>query len=830
MSVRNKNIIKSVILIAFIYALILWIIPFYKAAVSEKLVTDGLIFSNVDLESKNGVKGLPIYTVRKGSSADKAGIMSGDLLLKINGLEITSFDTYRSILTGSDPETPSVYTILRNNNIISFNVYANRYFHLLFFIFAFLGLGFLFNGFMVGYSKPDDSTSIIFFILGFTASLGLLIYGGVTFYIGTNFFLNINYQICLTAFFPAFFHFFLTYPHRYNFKRRKLVISLVYIITFLIEILLMYSGIINENSYPVIIYILSYLPFILIIGGVYLYIKSYRKLRPNKSLKYILYGLIIGFAGFVYYFTVFSYFISTSSDSILLRMPSMLVLAIPVSFGYSIYKYKILDTENFIKKGLVFFVISFLIVMSYLIIYYTIDTFVSINLGNYKQLVLIIMLVALILIFDVVNKRVKNFVDKRFFRSRYNYRKTLMKISQALPKTQNIDDVISTAIDEIKGSMQVTEIFFWLNPHSNLNVKIENSIGTDSNIDTEFIRIFNKTGEAVLLDDTYLYSSGFSKVFIEKIKSLNIVLSIPVFVKNNLIAALNLSPKISFAASNYSEKDIDLLNTVSNQIAVAIDNARLHLLENEKLRLEEEIQIAGNIQKGLFPKNFDIDKRLDISGINIPYQSVGGDFFDLIKIDENRILVSIADVSLKGIPAAMYMAKLQALIHLAVKHFQKPSEILKVINNWTYKKIERNSFILMSIAVIDLENKIVSIARGGNCPAVRFTNGSAITLNSKGMALGIAANDVFSSNIDDIEIKFTGNDLFLFYTNGLTKISNNVNKELTLDEIISFIINQKNLKSKNIVNNLVSEINFFRGNAVQNDDLLFLIAKMPEHV
>jgi len=826
LSKRNSNIIKVFILIAFIYALILWSIPFYRASISEKLVFDGCSVGSLNPIQTAYGPGYEIPLVQKNSPADKSGVKANDILLRINGISIDSFDKYREILSGSESGDILQYTFLRDNVLMNLDIQVSRYYHLIFFIFALFGFGFLINGFVVGYSRPGDSNSIVFFILGFAASLGFLLYGGVEFYIGTNKFLLYNYNIGLVLFFPAFFHFFLSFPLKYNFRHRRIIILSLYFATFLLVAILTFyeNKIINFST--AIFYILSYSPFLFLLSGTYIFIKSYRKIKTNDNLKYILYGLIIGLIGFLYYFIVFTFFVANRYDTILLRLPSLLVLAIPLSIGYSLYKFKILDTELIIKKGLVFILISIFIVLTYLIVYYTIDTFISIDMGNYKQIILIIMLVVLILFFDMFNNKVKEFVDKKFFKTRYNFRKTILNFSQKLPKENNINDIISSAINELKISLRISNIYFWLDPSSGLYVNSEFILTSDESINESFQKIFSDSGKTILLNDTFIYTSELPKSFIETIKSLNIIISIPIFIKNKLIASLNLSPRDENASLPYSEKDIDLFKTLSHQMGLAIDNARLKIKENEKIKIEEELQIASNIQKGLFPKNFNLDKRLDIYGLNIPYQAVGGDFFDLIKIDEDRLLISIADVSLKGIPAAMYMAKLQSLIHLAANHFINPSDILKEINSWTYKKIERNSFISMTIAIFDLKNKTLSISRGGTCPAIKYSGSSAEILNSKGIALGVVDNKRFSEYLENIDIKFNKGDVFLFYTNGLTKISNDNSEQLSIDRINSVILNHTSLKSKDIVNNLMKEINSFKENSNQTDDLLLLIVKI----
>jgi sigma-B regulation protein RsbU (phosphoserine phosphatase) len=580
--------------------------------------------------------------------------------------------------------------------------------------------------------------------------------------------------------------------------------------------------------------IIGYSALIYLVLGIFLFIKSYFKITEanlRKSLRIILYGFLIGGLGFVYYFFLFLPILMKTGLNPLLRVPTILVLAIPISFGYSIFKYRILDTEFIIKKGLVFGIVTAVIVGLYLFLVYVIDSLLVKYFTENRQLLIIGMIVIITFTFDYVNKKARMFVDRQFYRERYNYRKSLLKFSEELPYMKNIKEVINKLGSSINDTMGVTSVKVFLREKEYTDIIMKtydsNDLQREQDADLRnsmFDALFGISKGPKLLYEVNLKELELTEKQKALIRNEKVVLSIPIFIKNKLIGAINFGEKPSGKA--YSDEDIDLLNTLASQTAIAFENSRLQKEELNKQKIEEELQIAKNIQMDLVPKEDAAFEGLDISGLTQPAKSIGGDFYDLIKLSNKKILIIVADVAGKGIPAALYMSKVQAMIKFAAKVFKTPKEILVEINKQIYNKFEKKTFVTMIIALFDLEKMKVSIARAGHTPVIFSRNGKLEILKNQGMGLGLDCEQLFNSNLDETEMDIKHDNLFLFYSDGLSEAMNPNKEEYGIERILKMLEETRNNRSKIINENLFNSVNDFRKSAEQNDDVTYVIVKV----
>lgn len=833
LSKYSHSTLRLIYVLITTYCLIFIGIPFFKATISERLTFDGSTKNVMEsIESKE----LKIVTVSPGEPADKAGLKPGDKIIAINGKQVKDILEFNNIINNIPENFPAVYSIERNNNIYNVEVHIYKYFHLLFFIFFSLGFLFLINGFLVGYSRPKEITAQIFFLLGCSASLGFINYGGAWYYIGFKSIFFYNYLIGESFFYPLFFHFFTIYPKKYNFKNRNIIIFISYIFVFIINFFFETFKLVPDNIFfNILLQVLYYSPFLLLIIGTYLFIKSYKNISDTsikKSLRIILYGFLLGGVGFIYYFFIFNLIIVAQgvNFSPIYRIPAILVLAIPLSFAYSIFKYKILDTEIIVKKILVFGILTLFITIVYLIVLYIIDTILTQYTGN-RTFLTVASVVIIIFTFDYVNKWANSFVDKRFYRKRYNYRISLLKFSEELPFINNIKEVIEKVNYSIRETMGISIVKFWI-------------------IDDEFVNIIQnyfkikdkgQNGKYVMRDKIYssIYENNFEHRFLYTvnlnelniqneyknfIKEEGVVLSIPITIKDKLIGAINFGRKPF--DTPFSDEDIDLLKTIASQTSIIFENSRLKINEAKKQKIEEELKIAKNIQKTLIPKSDISFPGLDISGLTEPAKEVGGDFFDFIKLGENKILITIADVSGKGVPAALYMTKLQALIRFASNLFKTPKSILCEVNKQIFKKLEKNFFVTTNLALFDVESNKMYLARAGHNPVLFVRDKSCVQLKSKGMGLGLDNESIFNKNLEEIEIEFKTNDIFVFYTDGMNEAMNTKKEEFGINRIIDIILKNSENDSRIIQNELMKEITLHRANAEQCDDISLVIIKI----
>ncbi len=814
--------LRFFIVLITVYCLIAGGIPVFYSLFTNKLTIDDCVKTNVSVDSKTFIE---VQQILKNGAAEKAGILEGDRIIAVNGIEINDLTEFQNILSSIPPGNDAVYLILRGGMPMEISVSVHRYFHLIFYIFVAFGFGFLFNGFFVGISKPKELTSQIFFLLSAAASQGFLSYGGVWYYVGKIEYLMVSYFVASIFIYPLLFHFFSVYPLYYDIRKRKFKIFLVYLAAVLINLpaffIDVYIHLVNTRFIDLLF---TYYPLLFIAASIALFMKSYNKIQDKeerKPLRILLIGVFVGFLGLIYYYVIFPLMLPKMSMNPITRVPIVLVLAIPLAFGYSIYKYKILDTEFFVKRGIVFGIVTAVTISGYMILITMIDNlFDSYNLKN-KQLITVLIIVLVIFSFSYVTKLIKVFVDKKFYKARYNYRKSLLDFSNELPLLNSIDEVCTKLCGMLKQNMGVENVELLLTDskyryqNTSPDIAIRNSL---------FLKlIFNKSYEPRYLQEQALREISVPKEQIAAIKESGYVLAVPITVKNELAGALLMGSKPE--NTPYSDEDSDLLKTICSNISIAIENSRLREEEYKKNLIEEELKIAKNIQEGLLPVNSFKFDNIEISCLSKPARIIGGDFYDVIQIDETNILVVIADVSGKGLPAALYMAKVQALIRFASKIFKSPRDIMIEVNKQVFDRFEKRSFVTVSLGLFNLNTRKVKFIRAGHNPAIFARNGSIELLNTRGIGLGLDKDELFKNSLDEYEIEFGKDSMLFFYTDGLNEAMNKEREEFGMERLINILKQHKKMTPSELSSNLINEVDAFSENAEQHDDITLVVVK-----
>ncbi|MBL8008211.1 MAG: SpoIIE family protein phosphatase [Ignavibacteria bacterium] len=806
---------------------------FIRSNFTERMTTDDCLWIEMYDKAKSDSGGIYIDQIIPGGVSDVAGLKNGDKLIAIDGIKLQNTMQAQDILNDYSKNDKVTYTVVRDNQILNVELSVYKVFNTINFVFSLLGFGFLFIGHLVGYSKPKELTSQLFFLMGCCAAIGFSSLNVSGIYKLTDF-VVINRIIGLVFFYPLFLHFFMTYPVRIEIPYRKQILIVIYLLPVILSIIpankANYQS--SVNYFIGLILAISYM-----ITGIIIFIRSYYNIKnenQRKPLRVILYGFLVCGIGSLYTGIIP---LVTSKPNFLLTpwlfLPCALVLAIPISFGYSIIRYRILDTEFIIKKGLVFGIITAFIVGLYLILVLFLDSVLSQLFPGNKQILTIAVIIIVTFSFDFVNKKAKDFVDKQFYRERYNYRKSLLLFSEELPYLDNMRKVIENIGMSVKETMGIDNLNVWfrdLDYYKILAMEMESKSGNEnvmhkSDLFNEaFSSLFQTDKEPKLLSEVHLHELNISEEYKEIIKKENFVLSIPIFIRNALIGAMNFGEKPSGKA--YSDEDIDLLKTLASQAAISFENSRLQQEKISKQKIEEELQIARKIQMGLLPQKINSIKGIEISGFYNPATLIGGDFYDVIKLSDNKMLIVVADVSGKGIPAALYMSKVQAMIQFAAKIFPSPKEILIEVNKLIHQKIDKKSFITAIIALFDLEKMSVKICRAGHNPVIYSVNGKFELLNNKGMGLGLESEKFFESHLEETEIKLNPDNLFVFYSDGLTEAMNKNREEFGTGKVLDIVKINRDNSCTAIQNELINSVNSFRGNFEQNDDITLVITKI----
>ncbi len=248
----------------------------------------------------------------------------------------------------------------------------------------------------------------------------------------------------------------------------------------------------------------------------------------------------------------------------------------------------------------------------------------------------------------------------------------------------------------------------------------------------------------------------------------------------------------------------------------------------EKERMEEELRIARQIQMSLLPKDAVKIPGLTIAALCLPATEVGGDYYDFISLDGNRMALLIADVSGKGTSAALYMAELKGLVLSLSQIYDSPRKLLVEANKILAANLDSRSFITMVYAVIDMDAKKMTYARAGHNPILQLTfiGNETRVLAPEGLGLALDRGTRFEEILTEESVALCSGDLFLFFTDGVSEAMNpqaDLFGESRLREIIE---RHSGLAPEELREKIIDEVFAFAEGEDQHDDMTMVLVRV----
>ena len=272
------------------------------------------------------------------------------------------------------------------------------------------------------------------------------------------------------------------------------------------------------------------------------------------------------------------------------------------------------------------------------------------------------------------------------------------------------------------------------------------------------------------------------------------------------------------------EENIKFIQALSNIIIVAIENKKLAKKQLEQEAFRKELEIASDVQQFLFPEKLPNTDHLKMEASYLPHDLVGGDYYDYIPINKNQFLICVADVSGKGIPAALMMSNFQASLRTLLRQTRNLTEIVEALNFQAMENTKGEKFITFFGAIYDISLKTMVYVNAGHNPAILWTKKEGIRLLEVGSTVLGAMNPLPFINegfVTDLE------EFFLFsYTDGLTETVNEDGVEFGMNWLTEYIKknNDKNLKV--IHQDIIVALDGFKGRNAYRDDITMLSCKV----
>jgi sigma-B regulation protein RsbU (phosphoserine phosphatase) len=237
----------------------------------------------------------------------------------------------------------------------------------------------------------------------------------------------------------------------------------------------------------------------------------------------------------------------------------------------------------------------------------------------------------------------------------------------------------------------------------------------------------------------------------------------------------------------------------------------------EKERLERELKVAADIQMSILPDVLPGHTRYDFGGRILPARQVGGDFYDVFKLSDNKLGVLIGDVADKGVPSAIFMARAHALIIAEADRASTPGEVLMMANKHITRFEKSRQFVTALYGVLDAETGEFSYARAGHEPPLLLDpQGEVHRLPHKpGMALGLWENIM----LDENKIQIPQGSLLVMFTDGMTDCRNPLGESFGLDRIKKTVSGLQNVSAQSGCDQLLETLMNYQNGSKQDDDV-----------
>jgi sigma-B regulation protein RsbU (phosphoserine phosphatase) len=401
-------------------------------------------------------------------------------------------------------------------------------------------------------------------------------------------------------------------------------------------------------------------------------------------------------------------------------------------------------------------------------------------------------------------------------------RQTLFEVSQQLMMSLSLDEVLRNILTALQKVVDFNAGGIYLIDEESGDVDSITSVGYDGLPDADLhlkigqgiVGSVARTGKPEVIPDT-----SRDKRYICARPETRSEIVVPVHSGDKLVGIFNLE---NDKLNAFSGEDKELLTAFALQAAISIERARLHKYMLEQKKIEEQLSIARTIQETFLPDEVPEIPGYDIWGTNIPSGEVGGDYYDFIKIVRNQLGISVADVSGKGIPAALIMASFRASLIAEIRNNYAIRTICHKVNNLLCESTEPANFVTAIYGVLDSKNSIFTFSNCGHNPAILLRPDDSVEeLTEGGMLLGVRRDAIY----EERPIYIGLDDILCLFTDGVTEAEDPKGEQFETGRIIEILKNNRDLPAARIGASIINTVKSFSGYSHMQDDLTLIIIR-----
>lgn len=306
------------------------------------------------------------------------------------------------------------------------------------------------------------------------------------------------------------------------------------------------------------------------------------------------------------------------------------------------------------------------------------------------------------------------------------------------------------------------------------------------------------------------------------------VLLVPLVINKSAIGRMVLCKEVR---DGFNKEMINIISTFVRQACIAVENHRLlnQAIQNE--RYQEELKIAQRVQKSLLPTKLDHHETFDITAYSNAADEVGGDYYDTFKLDEDRYVMIIGDVSGKGTSAAFNMSQMKGIFQSLIQLNLGPAQFMIKANAALSRCLERNHFITASIFLINTKEKTICHSRAGHVPTLLYQSkeNKSEYLAIDGLGLGILRNMQYANHVEEKTFTYSSGDVLVLFTDGIVEAKNEDSKQFGFERIRTLLDVYHELDPKEIQTKIIDSLHaYVGGDGLIDDDYSIMVVKFSE--
>lgn len=763
----------------------------------------------------------------------KAGLKFPDKILKADDRPVSSIVELETIVRSVPVGTPITYTVQRERAKVEKIVVATmRYdwadFFLTFGILFLTGIAFLLLGVIVYILKPDTKASWALLLTCFF--LSIFIITGADY---ARLWINRANLAAFTFFPAALLHLTCVFPEDKRFLQRH---GNIQFIPYLIGVLL---AVPMAAAYPRPSFFIFYLTanFYLVAGALVFAGSVLHTFMRNSSpiarqrAKVVLFGASVAFPIPALIFLLNKWGVSFQNNFSVIP-----IFIFPASIAYAISKHNLFDVDVYLKRTVGYALITAIVSAVYLSIQVLLRPLVLQPLfGDLAdKLYPGVFALLVVFFFNPVNRRVQGAVDHLFYRKQFDYRETVTAVSEALTSVLDLGEIVQRITRTLRDAMFIDTAGVLLlssrredcralmvgdDPGGGPAVSRETCLPPADPLVLLVDRERKLVTEYDLAEDARFISvrETAGRRFVE----LGVSLVLPIVYQGRLTGILALGHKKS--GHFYTREDIQLLDTLTKQGAVAIENARLFQENLVKQRMEEELAIARDLQMSMLPAECPVVEGFELAASSMPAMEVGGDFYDFFEIGPGKLGLVIGDVTGKGVSGALVMSSSRSIFRMLSEEQSSAGEIMVRANRRIKKDIKSGMFVALLYAVLQAHERTLVLCSAGQTQPIYTSprTGETRLVETEGdtFPLGIVA----TADYLDTRIRLEAGDKIVFYTDGIVEAMDDRGEMFGFERLLELVRQAGDLPAGDMLKAILAGVGAFAGNAAQHDDLTVII-------